>query len=149
MISKSIEIDMGHRVPEHGGHCRHLHGHRYKIEALVENIRTEDKLDKMGMVVDFSVIKRALMDSIHYKYDHKCCLWKEDPLCKYLDEWSKVDMLGIRIIDKIPTAENLAKIWYKDIVRILYENKDMKKYFALKSVTVYETPTSKAIYMES
>ncbi|MEE8246777.1 MAG: 6-carboxytetrahydropterin synthase, partial [Alphaproteobacteria bacterium] len=33
-VTRRLEIDAGHRVMTHGSKCRHLHGHRYVVEAV-------------------------------------------------------------------------------------------------------------------
>ena len=35
LVTKVIEIDMGHRVPNHKSKCKNLHGHRYRFEVAV------------------------------------------------------------------------------------------------------------------
>ena len=43
-ITRRLEFDAGHRIPDHASQCRHLHGHRYVIEiSLSGNI-----IDKAG-----------------------------------------------------------------------------------------------------
>ena len=32
-ITRRLEFDAGHRIPDHASQCRHLHGHRYAIEV--------------------------------------------------------------------------------------------------------------------
>ena len=34
-ITRRLEFDSGHRIPNHDGQCRHLHGHRYAIEVTL------------------------------------------------------------------------------------------------------------------
>ena len=36
IITKLLEIDMGHRIPQHKSKCFNPHGHRYKFEVGVE-----------------------------------------------------------------------------------------------------------------
>ena len=54
LITKCLEIDMGHRVPNHKSKCATPHGHRYKIEVGVDDkvIDTKGVSDE-GMVIDF------------------------------------------------------------------------------------------------
>ena len=37
LITKEIEIDAAHRVPNHKSKCRTFHGHRYRIEVGVDD----------------------------------------------------------------------------------------------------------------
>lgn len=71
LITKEIGIDMAHRVPNHGSKCRNLHGHRYKIEVGVDDkLITKEGDPAEGMVIDFSDLKKVMMDYIDASYDH-------------------------------------------------------------------------------
>ena len=70
LITKFIEIDMGHRLPNHKSKCKYFHGHRYKIEVGVEGeIITTKGVSDEGMIIDFDDIKKALM-ILDKKFDH-------------------------------------------------------------------------------
>ena len=47
-ITRRLEFDSGHRIPNHDGQCRHLHGHRYAIEVTL----TGEIADHPGKVAD-------------------------------------------------------------------------------------------------
>ena len=34
-ITRRLEFDAGHRIPNHQSQCRHLHGHRYALEVTL------------------------------------------------------------------------------------------------------------------
>jgi 6-pyruvoyltetrahydropterin/6-carboxytetrahydropterin synthase len=34
-VTKIVEWDMGHRVPNHKSKCRNPHGHRYRLEVTI------------------------------------------------------------------------------------------------------------------
>ncbi len=58
LITRRLEFDAGHRIPDHKSQCRHLHGHRYAIEITLSG----DIINKAGdaangMVMDFSQVK--------------------------------------------------------------------------------------------
>ena len=57
-ITRRLEFDAGHRIPNHGSQCRHLHGHRYALEVTVGGpvVATPGAADE-GMVIDFSAVK--------------------------------------------------------------------------------------------
>ena len=58
LITRRLEFDAGHRIPDHQSQCRHLHGHRYVIEITLAGdvINTRGRPDN-GMVMDFSEVK--------------------------------------------------------------------------------------------
>jgi len=141
LVTKQIEIDMGHRVPNHKSKCRNLHGHRYKIEVGVDDKVTETKgVSNEGMVIDFGDLKK-IMTEFFDNYDHSLILWKDDPLSDKLDDL----LIGTKfwMMDTIPTAENLAKEWYYFMKKFL-EDLGIK----ISYLKVWETPTSTATYHE-
>lgn len=135
LIRRKIEIDAGHRVPTTDSKCKNVHGHRYVIEAV---LRTEDVVQEgveAGMVRDFGIVKATMMRDIHDKFDHKLILWKDDVHARAL-----IDVLGpegIVLVPTIPTAENLARVWFDRLARSLP---------ALVAVNVRETPNATATY---
>lgn len=153
LIEKQIEIDMGHRVPGHTGHCRHLHGHRWRIVATVrsdEVVRTEG-VSNEGMVADFGVIKRAMMEALHAVYDHRFVVYADDPIRTDLEavaaafgERTGGLSLGVVVVPCIPTSEELARLWYHQLAELL--EGDLPFGHHLTKLTVWETPNSKAEY---
>lgn len=101
------DISCGHRVVGHESKCRYLHGHNYRITFHCE----ADKLDHVGRVLDFSVIKQQLCMWLENQWDHKFLVWRGDPLLQSLRE---ITMVGsdaqdsLCIVEFNPTAENMA-----------------------------------------
>jgi len=142
LITKEIEIDMGHRVPNHKSKCRNFHGHRYKIEVGVDDkvIATPGSSDE-GMVIDFGDLKQIMMEELDGKFDHGFVMSTYD---EFLFDFQKIaEKSGMKIIfvDFVPTAENLARHWYTLIKPRLRE-----KNINIYHVKVWETPTSTAVY---
>ncbi|MDD5155077.1 MAG: 6-carboxytetrahydropterin synthase QueD [Candidatus Omnitrophica bacterium] len=92
MYSIKVEehFSAAHNLRGYRGKCEELHGHNWKVEAVVSC----DKLDKTGMAMDFKHLKAAL-NKILEKLDHK-----------YLN--------GISYFKKAnPTSENIASYIYE------------------------------------
>lgn len=159
IITKKIEIDMGHRVMNHKSKCKNLHGHRYIVEVGVDdNIITTKGASDEGMVIDFGDLKKIMIQEIDLYYDHGFIISKDD---YQLMEAFGVELMGnqpqinhkyvsindlqikLIVVDFVPTAENLAKHWF-DIIKKPLEKRNIK----LKFVKVWETPTSTATYEE-
>lgn len=141
LITKEIEIDMGHRVPNHKSKCRNLHGHRYKIEVGVDDKVIDEKgVSNEGMVIDFSDLKEIMMQKIDAKYDHGLVLYDKDDFVEVFMT-TRFSEQKLVVIPFIPTAENLAKHWFE-----LLEQPLKKRNIKLSYVKVWETPTSTAIY---
>ena len=143
LITKEIEIDMGHRVPNHKSKCRNFHGHRYRIEVGVDDkvFKTRGTSDE-GMVIDFSDLRQIMMEEIDAKYDHTFTMHNEDiyvPIFRQLI--IKPHNQRINFVPFVPTAENLARHWYELLDPRLRELK-----IKLNHVKVWETPTSTATY---
>ena len=54
-IAKEFNWEMGHRLPEHFGKCKNIHGHSYKMLVEIEG----DVLEN-GMVMDYYHLKDAI-----------------------------------------------------------------------------------------
>lgn len=143
-VTKEIEFDMGHRIPNHKSKCRHPHGHRYKVVAEVEGPLHENEDTNEGMVIDFGDLKTILMENIHDVYDHGFMLYEGDPLATHMANFENEDFDGFmncHLVDFVPTAENLSKHFF-DIVSNKLE--EIKWPLKLSKLTVFETPTSTA-----
>jgi 6-pyruvoyltetrahydropterin/6-carboxytetrahydropterin synthase len=96
------DISTGHRVSGHENKCAHIHGHNYRFHFTVAT----DKLDSLGRVMDFSVIKEKLCEWLEVNYDHKFLMWKKDPLIKEMTALVPNDIVETYFN---PTAENMAQ----------------------------------------
>lgn len=101
-IERYHDISMGHRVVGHENKCRHLHGHNYRIHFTC----SADRLDAVGRVIDFSVVKDLLCAWLEEMWDHKMMLWQEDPL---LSEIQRVAPNDVVVVPFNPTAEQIAE----------------------------------------
>ena len=109
-----------HTLRDYPGACARMHGHNWKVEAEVIATR----LDKVGMGVDFKVIKQATRE-IAARLDHR-----------YLNELDP--FTGVN-----PTAENIAAYFYKELAAQL--NNDSISVYA---VTLWETERACVRYAE-
>lgn len=113
-------FEAAHRVVNYPGKCDRLHGHNWKVEALVKGT----ELDELGMLVDFKVIKNALKETLD-RFDHR-----------FLNELKPFSD-GVN-----PTAENLARIIFEELA----PSKAFVRDSHLYAITVYETPNSSVMY---
>jgi 6-pyruvoyltetrahydropterin/6-carboxytetrahydropterin synthase len=124
-VTKRLDFCYGHRLLNHDGVCRHLHGHN----AMVEIDIAADTLDERDMVVDFADIKRVVKAWIDRELDHKMILRQDDPMVDVLRAQGE----PVYTIDHNPTAERLAKLIF-DTARELG--------FNVSAVRLWETPGS-------
>lgn len=144
LITKEIEIDMGHRVPNHKSKCKNMHGHRYRIEVGVDDkVITLPGSSDEGMVIDFGDLKLIMIEEIDAIYDHSFTVYEQDEFIEFFKDLLYNRGQKINIVNFVPTAENLAKHWYELLKKNL-EDVSIK----IHHVKVYETPTSSATYHE-
>lgn len=137
LITRRLEFDAGHRIPDHKSQCRHLHGHRYAIEITLRGDiigRPGDSAN--GMVMDFSEVKSLAMLHLVEQWDHAFLAYRDDkvlvPLLQAIPDHKTV------LLDCVPTAENLATIAFAildQVYRDTYGN-----HLQLERVRLYETP---------
>ncbi len=160
-ITREIGIDMGHRVTNHGGKCKNLHGHRYRVEATLSAPTVMDAGESEGMVMDFGFIKQLMMDVIDGFCDHGMCLWVKDPELihalgpmaeSYVKEVNEKGYLGcswawgkLYIVDFVPTAENLAAHWAYRLIHGV-DSAIGSNGGRMHSVKVWETPNCSAVH---
>lgn len=65
-IKVEASFSAAHNLRGYKGSCEELHGHNWKIEAVV----VKDKPDKIGMVLDFKYLRMKLKKVLE-KLDHK------------------------------------------------------------------------------
>ena len=102
------DISVGHKVTGHESKCAHLHGHNYRFHFTIG----APKLDQVGRVMDFSVIKEKLCEWLEQNYDHKFLIWEHDETAAALKE---IDPAGVVIVTFNPTAENIAEYFCENI----------------------------------
>ncbi|MDA1183728.1 MAG: 6-carboxytetrahydropterin synthase [Acidobacteria bacterium] len=128
-VTKRIDFCYGHRLLDHDGVCKHLHGHNAVAEIEVR----ADALDSRDMVVDFGEIKRLVKEWIDREIDHRMILRHDDPMVKPLQALGE----PVYLLDSNPTAERIAQLLF-DVSR--------ERGLAVDRVTLWETPSSWATY---
>lgn len=140
-ITKSVEWDMGHRVPNHKHHCRNPHGHRYRLElSLAGDVITTRGTSEEGMVYDFGDVKKILTKSILELVDHAFMASEEDPVFGPLAK-QHGDRLKILLVPFVPTAEHIVYWCFQRL-------KDaFPPHLKISRLRLYETPTSWADFI--
>ena len=128
-VTREIRFCYGHRLIHYDGKCRHLHGHNGRAVIAI----AADKLDALGMVMDFSRIKRVVNGWIDDTLDHKMLLHKDDPVLPLLRQQNE----PVFVLDVNPTAENIARLIFDFAAA---------QGFPVVEVKLWETDTSCASY---
>ncbi len=103
-----------HNLRGYRGKCEALHGHNWKVEAAVAS----QTLDDIGMVMDFTRLKKAL---------HKVLKQFDHTYINSIPYFKKVN----------PTSENIARYVFERL---------QPRVPGLKTITVWENSTSSAAY---
>jgi 6-pyruvoyltetrahydropterin/6-carboxytetrahydropterin synthase len=136
-ITRKLEFDAGHRIPDHRSQCRNLHGHRYVIEITLEGelVDVEGAPDR-GMVMDFADVKALAMEHLIGKWDHAFIVYQGDTAVREFLE-TLPDHKTV-VLDCIPTVENLAATAFRILCGVydVHYGVDLR----LKHLRLYETP---------
>lgn len=128
-VTKEVHFCYGHRLLNYAGKCRNLHGHNGKAVITVET----ETLDALGMVVDFSEIKRVIGKWIDDTLDHRLLLHRDDPIIAELERQGEPFVT----LDANPTAETIARLIFDHAVA---------HGLPATEVTLWETENSFATY---
>lgn len=98
-VTREIDFCFGHRVMG-AADCGQLHGHNGRAVITLES----ESLDSLGMVLDFSEIKRVVSAWIDEHLDHRMILADDDPAR------SELEHLGepLFITPNPPTRDEIA-----------------------------------------
>jgi 6-pyruvoyltetrahydropterin/6-carboxytetrahydropterin synthase len=142
-ITRRLEFDAGHRIPNHASQCRHLHGHRYALEVTLSgDIITTEGLSEQGMVMDFSEVKRIAKEIVADVWDHAFLVYRGDhAVVNFLQTLPEHKTV---VLEVPPTAENLAMIAF-NLLNSAYRD-TYGTHLRLERVRLYETPNNWADY---
>lgn len=102
-ITKEFNFEMAHALYQYDGPCKNIHGHSYQLSVTIKGrVIQEPSSPKNGMVIDFSIIKNIIEDTIIKTFDHTLVLSSNSKKDIILKETEK-----IIFVDYQPTCENL------------------------------------------
>tara|TARA_B110000305_G_scaffold85805_1_gene96658 strand:- start:6 stop:380 length:375 start_codon:yes stop_codon:yes gene_type:complete len=113
-LTTFVEFSSAHVLNGHEGACKRMHGHNWKVEVEV----CGNKLDNIGMVIDFKEI-RNMTKGVVDQLDHR--------FLNDLNPFKKIN----------PTAENIAQYIYKELSEVMND-----KQIEVKSIKLWETEKS-------
>jgi len=119
LVSKEFTFDAAHHLHEYEGKCKNLHGHTYKVVLGISGLPNE-----IGIVIDFSDIKRIWKEQIEIYLDHR-----------YLNE---------TLPPMNTTAENMVVWMFEQLEQQLQAEEYRQQQARVEFVRLYETPTSYA-----
>lgn len=136
-ITRKLEFDAGHRIPDHQSQCRNLHGHRYTLLiTLTGQVVEHDGVSNNGMIMDFADVKSLAKEHLVDVWDHAFLVYEKDQAVReFLDSLPNHKTV---VMTRVPTVENLAQAAF-DILKRVYADR-YGTGLALSKITLYETP---------
>jgi len=159
-VRKEMFVDYAHHIAKHPGACMNIHGHTWCWQVSL----SATELDELGMVMDFSVIKKHLLTTVHELFDHSLVLGAAE----YNDIHSNFAAIGklfragsparkkmlpgflfmgvsnyprgsLKVVttEFVPTCETLAG-WFFDYAENELERLDLHRRVKVASVCIYE-----------
>jgi len=134
-ITKEFNFEMAHVLLGYDGPCKNIHGHSYKLSVtIIGKPEMDINSTKLGMLLDFKILKTIVKNCIINKFDHALILNKNHPkelLSDLMDNFEK-----IIIADYQPTSENII-IDFANLIK-----KNLPEHIELHSLKLHETATS-------
>jgi 6-pyruvoyltetrahydropterin/6-carboxytetrahydropterin synthase len=131
-VTRELTFCYGHRLLNYNGKCRNLHGHNGKAVITLAGAA----LDEMGILMDFTKLKRVVGGWIDETLDHKMLLHKDDPILPFLRQQGE----PVHVLEANPTAENIARLIYEFTA---------SQGFPVVEVLLWETEKCSASYRDS
>ena len=142
-ITKRFSFEAGHALYGYDGKCKNLHGHSYKLTVTVIGAPITDKTNpKFGMVIDFTDLKRIVIEEIIDKFDHSTIFNKNTPHIK-LAKTLRDEGHNVLLVDYQPTTECMVTDFAKKITERLPNN------IKLSSLKLQETESSYAEWVST
>lgn len=142
-LTKEFTFEAAHMLEGYDGLCREIHGHSYRLFVTVKGEPQSD-LDspKLGMVMDFGVLKRIVNEQIVERLDHAFMMRNTHVAQEVMDE------LGARFTKVVlteyqPTCENMLADFAERLLGALPDE------IELHSLRLHETATSYAEWYAS
>ena len=131
--TRRIQFCSGHRVHQHESKCAHLHGHNYVAFITAR----APSLDRIGRIVDFSVLKERVGGWIDDNWDHGFILYSHDfEAIEAVASVSQGDTKQkLYLMDANPTAENMAEHLLRNVCPILFKDTPIE----VQHVRLWET----------
>lgn len=120
VIYKEFYFEAAHRLPNHDGKCRRLHGHSWVGRVYIQGESLVQEGPQTGMVIDYGEIKKYLQPLLDYYLDHY-----------FLNETTGLEN---------PTSEEIAKWIFDKLEKAGLSN--------LYAVEIQETCTSGCRYIK-
>ncbi len=135
-ITKIFKFETAHSLTGYDGLCKNIHGHSYELQVTMAGYPIEDQNSpKLGMVMDFSDLKKIVKEVIVTPFDHALVLRSDVPetlISELKNLYEKIILL-----DYQPTSELMLADFAERIKAKLPGNIKLKHLLLRETVTSY------------
>lgn len=115
-VTKRFEFEAAHSLHGYDGACRYVHGHSYVLEVTVAGSPSQLEDDpKLGMVMDFGILKQIVNEQIIDRFDHCLMLRNNAPIAAAI----KASYGKVELFDMQPTCENILAFFVELLIHRL------------------------------
>lgn len=142
-LTKEFTFEAAHMLEGYDGLCREIHGHSYKLFVTVKGEpQCSECSPKLGMVMDFGILKRIVNEQIVARLDHSFMM-RRTPQADEIAEALGYKLEKVVLTDYQPTCENMLVDFAERLLGALPEE------IELHSLRLHETATSYAEWYAS
>jgi 6-pyruvoyltetrahydropterin/6-carboxytetrahydropterin synthase len=128
-------FDAAHFLKGYQGKCRNLHGHRWRVVAVLAGDKLSQEQQTRGMLMDFGTVKdilKNLCDELDHSLIYESGSLRPATVAALEEEQFRLVEVPFR-----PTAEEFSRFFFEKLTALGYP---------VTLVEVYETPTNSACY---
>lgn len=146
LVGKEFTFDSAHFLPKYYGKCEKVHGHTYRLRITVDG-----KVGENGLVIDFVVLKKIVKKQVLEKLDHQMINDViEVASCENIAKWIWDHLVDLKSLiqaelDDPNLPESITK-YFKDSSSDRIDTSEFSDQVRLHEVSLWETPTSFAVY---
>ena len=112
-LTKEFTFEAAHMLEGYDGLCREIHGHSYRLFVTIKGEPQSDcESPKLGMVMDFGLLKRIVNEQIVDRLDHAFMMRNTLTAEKVATELG-YNFSKIVLTDYQPTCENMLAVTTK------------------------------------
>lgn len=140
-VTKRFNFEAAHVLHGYDGKCKNIHGHSYNLYVTVIGTPLPESVasPKVGMVIDFSILKDIVKQSIIDPFDHALILNGKTSHSEIATYLKKHDQKVISV-DYQPTCENMVSNFARVLKsKIILSNTPNVRLF---SIRLFETESS-------
>lgn len=116
-VARTFTFSAAHHLTDYYGECERPHGHTYRLKITVDG-----KIQKNGLVLDFVVLKKYVMENVISKLDHQDLndFFKNpsaELICVWV--WRALKSIGLQTKTKVKLVE--IELWEGDNTSVVYD----------------------------